>query len=166
VTVVTSLESRIIGSFHRFRDLPATPALNAFRKPLVGELLGDTNQVAETFDPAFEVVMHSGDTTVTLPGSVIVESVRGEAAAAVVMWTEFDDLVIDGDSIPANGALLRLPLPQRTLSSVPVGLFVRFKGGRMISEVVFKCGPTETIDVSTQEMPSVHALRAGIDSRR
>jgi hypothetical protein len=37
--------------------------------------------VAATFDAAFEVLIHNGDTTVTLPGSAITEGVRGPTAA-------------------------------------------------------------------------------------
>jgi len=55
------------------------------------------------------------------------------------MWTEFHDFVVDGD----------------------VGLFVRFRGDVMMSEVVFM-GATQTTDVATQEMPSVDALRAAL----
>jgi hypothetical protein len=80
MTAETSLESRIVGSFDRFRELPASPSLKSLRKRLVGELFGDTDAVAATFAPAFEVVIHSGESTVTLPGSVIAEGVRGEAA--------------------------------------------------------------------------------------
>ncbi len=160
----TSLQSRICGSFDLFREQPASRALTALRKRLVGELFGDADDVAATLDPAFEVVMHSGETTVTLPGPAIAEGVRAQAAAGVLMWTELDDLVIDAESIAASGATLTLQLTQGTLSTVPVGLFLRFSGGRMISEVVFICGSTETTDVSTEEMPSVDALRAHLDS--
>lgn len=120
--------------------------------------------MAATFDPTFEVVMHNGETTVTLPGSAIAEGVAAQAAAGVLMWTELDGVVIDGNLIAASGTMLTLQLTQRILSSVPVGLFVRFRDGRMTSEVVFVCGSEETIDVSMQEMPSVVALRTGLAS--
>ena len=120
--------------------------------------------MAATFDPTFEVVMHNGETTVTLPGSAIAEGVAAQAGAGVLMWTELDDVVIDGDLIAACGAMLTLQLTQRALSSVPVGLFLRFRDGRMTSEVVFICGSAETIDVSTEEVPSVDVLRAGLAS--
>jgi hypothetical protein len=102
--------------------------LKALGKRLVGELLGETEYVAATLDPAFEVVMHSGGTTVTLPGNVIAEGVA-----------------------------------EQTLTSTPVGLFLRFSGDRMTSEVAFM-GTPETADLSTQEMRSVDALRAALTS--
>jgi hypothetical protein len=48
----------------------------------VGELLGETEYVAATLDPAFEVVMHSGGTTVTLPGSMIAAGVAARQLQA------------------------------------------------------------------------------------
>jgi hypothetical protein len=102
-------------------------------KRLVGELLGETEYVAATLHPAFEVVMHSGETTVTLPGSVIAEGVAAQAAAGVLMWTEFDDFVVDGDTIATSGVMLILQLTERTLATTPVGLFLRFSGDRMTS---------------------------------
>jgi hypothetical protein len=132
-------------------------------KRLVGELLGETEYVAATLDPAFEVVMHSGGTTVTLPSSMIAEGVAAQAAAGVLMWTEFDDFVVDGDTIATSGVMLTLLLTEQTLTTTPVGLFLRFSGVRMTSEVAFM-GTSETADLSTKEMPSVDALRAALTS--
>ena len=155
----TALQSRILRSFDRYRQPSASPSLKALGKRLVGELLGETEFVTATLDPAFEVVMHSGGTAVTLPGSVIAEGVAAQAAAGVLMWTEFVDLVVEGDSIAASGAMLTLRLIECDLGSTPVGLFLRFKGGRMTSEVAFM-GAADIADVSAQEMPSVDVLRA------
>jgi hypothetical protein len=137
--------------------------MKALGKRLVGELLGETTYVAATLDPGFEVVMHSGGTTVALPGSVIAEGVAAQAASGVLMWTEFDDFVVDGDTIATSGVMLILQLTERTLATTPVGLFVRFSGDRLTSEVAFM-RTSETADVSTQEMPSVDALRAALTS--
>ena len=130
-------------------------------KRLVGELLGETEYVAATLHPAFEVVMHSGETTVTLPGSVIAEGVAAQAAAGVLMWTEFDDFLVDGDTIATSGVMLTLQLTVQTLATTPVGLFLRFSGDRMTSEVAFM-GTSENADLSTQAMPSVDALRTAL----
>jgi hypothetical protein len=137
--------------------------MKALGKRLVGELLGETEYVAATLDPAFEVVMHSGGTTVTLAGGVIAEGVAAQAAAGALMWTEFDDFVVDGDTIATSGVMLTLLITAQTLTTTPVGLFLRFSGDRMISEVAFM-GTSETADLSTQEMPSVRALRAALTS--
>jgi hypothetical protein len=156
-----SLQSRILKSFGRYRQPSVSPSMKALGKRLVGELLGETEYVAATLDPAFEVVMHSGGTTVTLAGKVIAEGVAAQAAAGVLMWTEFDDFVVDGDTIATSGVMLTLQLSERTLATTPVGLFLRFSGDRMISEVAFM-GTSETADLSTQEMPSVDVLRAAL----
>ena len=137
-----SLQSRILNSFDRYRRPSAS---------------------ASTLDPTFEVVMHTGGTTVTLPGSVIAEGVAAQAAAGALMWTEFDDFVVDGDTIATSGVMLTLLLTDQTLTSTPVGLFLRFSLDRMTSEVAFM-GPSETAELSTQEMPSVDALRAALTS--
>ena len=107
--------------------------------------------------------MHSGGTTVTLPGSMIAEGVAAQAAAGALMWTEFDDFVVDGNTIATSGVMLTLLLIDQSLITTPVGLFLRFSGDRMVSEVAFM-GTPETADVSTQEMPSVDALRAALAS--
>jgi hypothetical protein len=78
-----SLQSRILKSFDRCRQPSASASMKALGKRLVGELLGETEYVAATLDPAFEVVMYSGGTTVTLPGGVIAEGVAAQAAAGV-----------------------------------------------------------------------------------
>jgi hypothetical protein len=133
--------------------------LQVLRKRLVGELFGDAEDVAATFDPTFTVMMHAGETPITLPGGTIAEGVRVQAAAGVLMWTELDDRVIDGESIAVSGLMLNLHLTEHTLSSTPIGLFLRFSGQRMVSEVAFMGGST-TADVSAEPMPSVDALRA------
>jgi hypothetical protein len=158
-----SLQSRILNSFDRYRQPSASASTKALGKRLVGELLGETTYVAATLDPTFEVVMHTGGTTVTLPGSVIAEGVAAQAAAGALMWTEFDDFVVDGDTIATSGVMLTLLLTDQTLTSTPVGLFLRFSGDRMTSEAAFM-GPSETAELSTQGMPSVDALRAALTS--
>ncbi|HTI76057.1 MAG TPA: hypothetical protein VL634_13765 [Mycobacterium sp.] len=158
-----SLQSRILKSFDRYREPAAGPSTKAFGKRLVGELLGESGYVAAALDPAFEVVMHIGGTTVSLPGSAIVEGAPGQAAAGVLMWTEFGDFVVDADTIAASGTMMSLQLTERTLTTTSVGLFVRFRGDVMTSEVVFM-GAAQTTDMSAQEMPSVDALRAALAS--
>jgi hypothetical protein len=75
------------------------------------------------------------------------------------MWTELDDFVVDVDTIATSGVMLTLQLTERTLAR----LFLRFSGDRMTSEVAFM-ELSETADLSTQEMPSVDALRAALAS--
>ncbi|HYO04060.1 MAG TPA: hypothetical protein VET27_20205 [Mycobacterium sp.] len=55
----SALEDRIIRSFNRFPEQPATSSLSALRKRLVGEVFGDADDVAATLDPAFEVVINT-----------------------------------------------------------------------------------------------------------
>jgi hypothetical protein len=76
---------------------------------------------------------------------------------------EFDDFVVDGDTIATSGVMSTLLITAQTLTTTPVGLFLRFSGDRTISEVAFM-GTSETADLSTQEMPSVDALRAALPS--
>jgi hypothetical protein len=161
VTTETSLEARIVESFDRLR--PDSPSLRVLRRRLIGELFGDADDVAATLDPEFTVVMHSGGSVVTLPGSAIADGVRGQAAAGVLMWTELDDVVIDGDVIAASGAMMNLHLTERTLHCTPIGLFLRFRADLMISEIAFMGASTAT-DVSADRMPTVEALRARLVS--
>ena len=162
-TTENFLESRILLSLSPFRERTQSPQLDGLRKRIVGELIGDADAVAETLDPAFELVMHSGDRTFTLTGGAIVDGIRATAAAGVLMWLELDDLVIDGETIAGYGAMLTLQTTQRTLGTAPLGLFLRLREGRMISEAVFVGGATET-EVAEDAMPSVAALRAQINS--
>jgi hypothetical protein len=137
--------------------------VQTLRRRLLGELFGDADAVTTTLDPAFAVVMHVGDTSITLPGSAIADGVRAQAAAGVLMWTEFDDLVVDGDSIAASGAMVNLDLTEQSLRTTPVGLFLRFSGGLMISEVAFM-GASSVADVSAERMPSVETLRTQLNA--
>jgi hypothetical protein len=163
VTAGISLEARIVQSFERLVRPSASPLVQVLRKRLVGELFGDAEVVAATFDPAFTVVMHSGETPLTLPGDAIAKGVQAQAATGVLMWTELDDLIIERETIAASGEMLNLHLSQRTLTTTPIGLFLRFKSQRMISEVAFMGAPI-SIDVSAEPMPIVDGLRAQLDS--
>ena len=164
MTAATFLESRILRSLRRLREHPGSPQLDALYTRVVGELLGDAEAVATTLDPAFELVMHSGDGTFALPGNAIVEGVRATGSAGVLMWIEIDDLVIDGETIAGQGAMLTLQLAQRTLSTAPLGLFLRFSGERMIAEVVFMGAAAEPADVSALHVPTVDGLRSQLTS--
>ena len=158
MTTETSLQDRILRSLRRLREHADGPQLDALHKRIVGELLGDAEAVATTLDPAFELVMHSGDGTFTLPGNAIVEGVRATGAAGVLMWIELDDLVIDGETMAGQGAMLTLQVAQRTLSTAPLGIFLRFSGERMIAEVVFMGASAEPADVSSLDVPTVDDL--------
>ncbi|WP_406813413.1 hypothetical protein [Mycobacterium sp. M23085] len=139
------------------------PLIAVLRKRLVGELLGDANAVAATLDPAFELVMHTSGTTVTLPGSAVVHSVGMQAASGVLMWTEFDDLVAHDNVIAAHGRLHSLLASDGTVTTTPIAIFLRFSGDRMTSEVAFMGeGTTETID--RDALPALDALREQLAS--
>jgi hypothetical protein len=56
MAIENSLQSRILKSFERYRQPSASASTKALGKRLVGELLGETEYVAATLDPAFEVV--------------------------------------------------------------------------------------------------------------
>ena len=163
VSVETSLEARILRSFDRFRDRPEAE-LASLRIRLIGELLGHPEKLSSTFDPAFEVVMHIGDTVMSLPGSVIVEGICEHVVGGALMWTEFDDLIVDDGTLAASGAMLRLQVSERTLRTTPVALFVRYRGGRMVSEVVFMGGSTDVPVAPTEKTPSRDVLAAQLDS--
>ena len=157
------LETRIVRSFDRYGQQSTPPLLKVLRRRLFGELFGDADTVTATLDPAFEVVMHVGDSSVTLPGTAIAEGVRVQAAAGMLMWTEFDDLVVGGDLIAASGSMLNLDMTDASLRTTPVGLFLRFSGDLMVSEVAFM-GASSVADVSAAGMPSVEALRAQLSA--
>ena len=157
------LETRIVRSFDRYDHPPAAGLLTIFRRRLIGELFGDPDAILATLDTAFKIVIHVGDASVTLPGTAYADGVGVQATSGMLMWTEFDDLLVDSAAIAAGGALLNLHLEERTLRSSPIGLFLRFSGDRMASQVVFM-GAADVTDVSAYAMPSVESLRAQLSA--
>jgi hypothetical protein len=154
-----SVESRILDAFCQIDGQTGSPALAVLRARLVAELFGDVDAVAATLDPGFELVMHSRGTTLTLPGSAVLKGVETQKASGVLMWSEFDDLVADQSLIAASGRLCSLAVRERALSTMPLGLFLRFTRAHMTSEVAF-IGEAQTAVIAEEVMPSVERLRA------
>jgi hypothetical protein len=157
-----SVENRVL---HAFRDIDGGhggPLIAVLRVRLLGELFGDADAVAATLEPDFELVIHTGATTATLPGSAVVQGVESQAASGVLMWTEFDDLVTDNDVVAGSGLLCNLLLGECALTTMPVAAFLRFTGDRMNSEVAFM-GQAKTEVIEQDALPSPEALRRKLD---
>jgi hypothetical protein len=135
------------------------------RERLLGELFGDADAVAATLDPDFELVMHTGGTTMTLPGTAVVRGVGIQAASGVLMWTEFDDLIDDKDVVAGHGRLCTLLASEHGLTTAPIAIFIRFSGDRMTAEVAFMGAATTEI-VDPDALPSPEALRKQLDSEK
>jgi hypothetical protein len=154
----SSVETRIL---HAFRDIDGKhggPLIAVLRVRLLGELFGDADAVAATLEPDFELVMHTGAATATLPGSAVVQGVQAQAASGVLMWTEFDDLVTDNDVVAGTGLLCSLLPGECALTTMPVAVFLRFTGDRMNSEVAFM-GQARTEVIEQGALPAPEALR-------
>jgi hypothetical protein len=160
-----SVETRVLRAFRDIDGGHGGPLIAVLRMRLLGELFGDADAVAATLDPAFELVMHTGGTTTTLPGSAVVQGVDAQAASGVLMWTEFDDLVTDNDVVAGCGLLCSLLLRERALTTMPVAVFLRFSGNRMNSEVAFM-GQAHTEIIEQDALPDPDALRKQLDSEK
>ena len=161
----SSVETRVLHAFRGIDGGHGGPLIAALRERLLGELFGDADAVAATLNPDFELVMHTGGETMTLPGSAVVRGVSIQAASGVLMWTEFDDLIADKDVVAGNGRLCTLLASEHGLTTTPIAVFLRFGGDRMTSEVAFMgAATTEVIDL--EALPSPEALRKQLDSEK
>jgi hypothetical protein len=159
------VETRVLHAFRGIDGGHGGPLIAVLRKRLIGELLGDAEAVAATLDASFELVMHTGGTTATLPASAVVRGVGMQAASGVLMWTEFDDLIADNNVVAGHGRLCSLLASEGGLTTAPIAVFLRFSGDRMTSEVAFMGeGTTEVID--HEALPSPEALRKQLDSEK
>lgn len=161
----SSVETRVLHAFRGIDGGRGGPLIAALRERLLGELFGDADAVAATLDPDFELVMHTGGTTMTLPGSAVVRGVGIQAASGVLMWTEFDDLIADNDVVAGHGRLCTLLASEHGLTTAPIAVFLRFIGDRMTSEVAFM-GEAITQVIEQGALPSPEALRKQLDSEK
>ena len=146
---------------------PATPLL-LLRKRLIGELVGDGDQVASTLAPAFELVMRTGGEATTTTGRAMVEGIRRGGHAGVVIWVEFDDLLASTERIAGQGTMGTIvPVDEDTVTvaTTPFAMFIRLADELMTSEVVF-VDSTErsTTTVPRSSLPARAELLAAVVS--
>jgi hypothetical protein len=159
------MENRIVEAFDRLDERRHDgPLIEVLRQRLLAELFGDGAGVAATLAPGFGLVMHAGDASMTLAADAVIGSVDAQAAAEVLLWTEFDDLVVDATVVAGSGTLCRAHLAGATLTTTPLAFFLRFNGQLMASEVAFIGGHSETTAIDTSDLPSVERLRSRLGS--
>jgi hypothetical protein len=116
--------------------------LAVLRERLLGELVGDADRVAATLSPDFVLVSHGGGASTTTAGPRMVESIRRQGAAGMLMWVELDELLVEDDAVAGQGVLRTMRAAGGgadgvALTTDPLALFLRFAGDLMTSEVVF-----------------------------
>jgi hypothetical protein len=159
------MENRIAEAFDRLGERQDdVPLIEVLRQRLLAELFGDGAGVAATLAPGFVLVMHSGDASMTLDADAVIGSVDAQAAAEVLLWTEFDDLVVDATVVAGTGTLCRVHLAGATLTTTRLAFFLRFDRQLMASEVAFIGGHSETTGIDSDDLPSVGRLRSRLGS--
>lgn len=159
------MENRIVEAFGRIGERRRDgPLVEVLRQRLLAELFGDGPGVAATLAPGFELSMHAGGACVTLAADAVIGSVDAQAAGKVLLWTEFDDFVVDATVIAGSGTLCRLHLADETLTTMPLAAFLRFNGQLIASEVAFMGGNSETTRIASDDVPSVERLRSRLAS--
>jgi hypothetical protein len=159
------MENRIVEAFDRIGERRHDgPLIEVLRQRLLAELFGDGAGVAATLASGFALVMHAGDASLTLAADAVIGSVDAQAAAEVLLWTEFDDLVVDATVVAGSGTLCRMHLAGATLTTTPLAFFLRFDGKLMASEVAFIGGHSETTAIDSDDLPSVERLRSRLAS--
>lgn len=159
-------EQRIVGAFADLDRRLGLAGVAVLSTRLRAELLGDADAVADTLTADFEVTMHSGPATVTLPAAAVLEGIRAQHGAGVLMWAEFDVLLSDAETVACTGRLCTLTATAPTLTATPVALTFRVRDGRMCSEEVYLAGePTVTTPADSATV-SAERVRALLDGQR
>jgi hypothetical protein len=142
-------------------DAGAPPVpLRILRERLAGELLGDGQRVAATLAPEFALVMHTGGPPTTLGGRDMVDGISRQGDAGVMLWTEFDDLVVEIDAVAGDGLLHTLHPDPGSIITIPFAFFIRCAGGLMTSEVAFmNVSAAVTRSLTPGDKPSIDRLR-------
>ncbi|OFB37371.1 hypothetical protein BA059_19475 [Mycolicibacterium sp. (ex Dasyatis americana)] len=153
----TAIQDRIIRAFTALDLLPPSPELRALHARLRAELDGDGDGVAATLTPDFTVTMHNGTATSSLSADAVIDGVRAQGAAGILLWTEFDVLAAASGTIAGTGHLC--VVAGSTLTVTPMALSARFTGSRMSSESVFLAGATQSNTLDTCALPSSEQLR-------
>jgi hypothetical protein len=145
-------------------NAPALP-LHTLRERLAGELLGDDQRVAATLAPAFTLVTHTGGATSTISGRDMVDGIRRQGEAGVMLWVQLDDLVVGTDVVAGDGLIHTFRPDTSALTTFPLGFFIRYAiDGLMTSEVVFMdLSATVTTSLPNGTAPSIERLRVLLD---
>jgi hypothetical protein len=139
-----SVEQRIRAAFAGLDRTAASTGVDVLRARLRAELVGDADVVAGTLTPDFTVTVHSGSASVTLSATAVIDGVRAQGSAGILMWTEFDELLAGAESLAGAGSLCTLTATPPALAVTPVALTVRLRGSQMCAETVFLAGETKT----------------------
>lgn len=155
------IEDRIVEAFDRVSERRhGGPLVEVLRQRLLAELFGDGAGVAATLAPGFELLMHAGGASTTLAADVVAGSVSTQGAAGVLLWTAFDELVVGPAVIAGSGTMCTVRIDNKTLTTTPVAVFLRFDDLLTSSEVAFLGGVSTTTSITADQVPSVERLRS------
>jgi hypothetical protein len=155
------MEDRIIQAFKHIDALRVDePLLDVLHRRLIAELFGDGDSVAAILEPDFKLVVHSAGNTSTLPADTVAAGVQAQRSAGTLLWTEFDELVVDGQLVAGSGTFCTLKIAGHSLTTMPVAIFLRFTASRMASELAYMGGHSAATAVAPDDMPSIERLRA------
>lgn len=161
------MEDRIIQAFKHIDALRVDePLLDILYRRLIAELFGDGDSVTAMLEPDFRLVVHSAGNTTTLPADTVTAGVRAQQSAGTLIWTEFDELVVDGQLVAGCGTFCSLKIGGQSLTTMPVAIFLRFTASRMASELAYMGGHSAATAVAPDDMPSIEGLRAQLDPGR
>lgn len=152
-----AIDDRIIQAFTVVSGMPQTPELRVLHTRLKAELVGDADAVAATLTPDFTVTMHNDDATLSLAAGAVVDGVRAQAAAGILVWTEFDTLATGPGTVAGTGQLCVIAASALTVT--PMAFGIRFTGDKMCSETVFLAGSKQTDTLDADILPSLDQLR-------
>lgn len=152
-----AIDDRIIQAFTIVSGMPQTPELRVLHTRLKAELVGDADAVAATLTPDFTLTMHNDAATVSLAADAVVDGVRAQASAGVLVWTEFDTLATGPGTVAGTGQLC--VLAASTLTVTPMAFGIRFTGDKMCSETVLLAGGKKTDTLDVDVLPSLDQLR-------
>ena len=145
----------------RCGDAATAGSLLALRERLAGELLGDDVRVAATLAPDFALVTHTGGPATTIAGRDMVDGIRRQGNAGVVIWTELDDLVAAPDVVAGHGLLHTFSPDPRAVATCPLAFFIRYAEGFMTSEVAFMdVSAATTTSLPNGTTPSIERLQS------
>ena len=160
--------SAVDEKIERTPDRAQRRMLELLRERLVGELLGDTERVFATLAPGFTLVTRIAGTPGSSVGAGAFRAMTAQAATAgVLVWCEWDHLVVDGDGLVAEGVLNTVrPGGEpggRVRVRTAVVILVAYADGLMPRETLYM-DPTaaEVTPLAPEEVPDVASLAAAL----